>query len=87
MTFRKSGAETESLVTAAALSFAVGAALGWALSAGRTRRGREVRELVDELVRAAGDGLLRPSGRSAVLDQAVQRLRDLGQGVRDGRRS
>jgi hypothetical protein len=77
----------ESLATAAVLSFAVGAALGWALSAGRTRQSRKVRELVDELVRAAGDGLLGPSRRSAVLDQAVQRLRDLGQGVREGRRS
>ena len=87
MNRRGKGAEMESLATAAVLSFAVGAALGWALSAGRTRRHRKVRELVDELVRAAGDGLLRPSGRSAVLDQAVQHLRDLGQGVRDGRRS
>lgn len=76
--------DPETLLAAAVLGFTIGVALGVALGSRRGRRGREVRRLVDELVLAARDGLLTPRGAGPRLDEAVRRLRRLGEAVRTG---
>jgi len=73
-----------SLPTTALVAFAVGAALGFAVSSQRGRRGEDVRELVDDLIRAAMDGALASGTQNLVLDTAVERLRAFGERARNG---
>jgi hypothetical protein len=81
VTERESALDTE-LLAAGVLGFAVGALLGWAASGRPGRRNREVGELLDELIGAARDGLLSSVKGGPTPDQAVRRLRALGERVR-----
>jgi hypothetical protein len=70
------------LLTAGAVGFAVGALLGWAASGRPRRRNQEVGEFLDELIAAAREGLLSSVKGGPALDQAMRRLRALGERVR-----
>jgi hypothetical protein len=70
------------LLAAGVLGLAAGVLLGWAASGRRGRENRQVDELLDELVGAARDGLLSSVRSGPALEQAVLRLRALGERIR-----
>jgi hypothetical protein len=70
------------LLAAGVLGLAAGVLLGLAASGRGGRRNRQVDELLDELLEAARDGLLSSVRAGPALEQAVLRLRALGERIR-----